>query len=491
MPQDPLYLGIDLGTGGVRALVVRAAGEVIASSSVPFPKSTRTLPPGHHEQDANEWWTTTQQAIAGAMAILREKRIAPDAISALAIDGTSGTIVGVTADGNPTGPALMYSDSRATLEARELAELAAKDGPSPAGQIAASYAIAKIRWLEKQEPGQFQRSRWFLHQADFIAAKLTGQFGVTDYSNALKTGYNLIADRWPAWLDNYPAIRKRLPQVLPPGATLGTLSTSTLAPSPPLLRVIAGATDGTAAFLASGARSPGDDNTTLGTTLVFKRIASHPVIDPRGLIYCHKLPGGLWLPGAASNTGCEWMTSRFSIFLNFSLADLEAASLLPCPRIAYPLVRQGERFPFLSLEATGFIDDALVNALPDNPYFDYAAHLQGVAMIERLCYDTLNAATQVQAGDVFATGGGSHSDIWMQLRADVTGRVYHRPACPQSAFGAAVLAASADHGGLWKAIAAMVRIERRFDPDPAKKAAYDAIFARFTAAMRERGWLQS
>ena len=479
----PLYLGIDLGTGGVRALVVDGTGSVVAGHSVPFPKSDRVLPAGHHEQDAADWWRATQQAVAGIVAALTKQGFSSDQIAALAVDGTSGTVVGVSANGEPVGPGLMYNDGRATVEAKELAALSTSAGPSPAGQIAASYAIAKIRWLQQHTPREFAGTRWFAHQADYIASRLSGRWGISDYSNALKTGYDLLADRWPDWLgsSSLMPIRERLPEVVAPGTVIGTVSVAVAAELglSAETKVAAGATDGTAGFLASGANQIGDDNTTLGTTLVFKRIAAAPTLDPRGLIYCHKLPGGLWLPGAAGNTGCEWMGQKYP-GADFQQLDRDAASCLPCEALAYPLARTGERFPFLSATAVGFCE--VTNSQAE----EFAAHLQGVALVERLCYETLATATGVPGGDVFATGGGSRSDIWMQLRADVTGRVYHRPACPESAFGAAVLAATPDHNGLWPAIRGLVRVERHFEPDPTRKANYDAIYSRFLTTLKDR-----
>ncbi|MEX2212476.1 MAG: FGGY-family carbohydrate kinase [Phycisphaeraceae bacterium] len=572
--NSPLFLGIDLGTGGVRVLAVRADGEVLASHSVPFEMTTSNLPAGWHEQDARAWWDITKQAIIGVVLQLQSRGLPLDAIKALAVDGTSGTVVGIDETGEPVRPAMMYNDSRATEEAEQLAALAAQEPASPGGTIAASYAIAKVRWLATHEAAAFHKVKCFVHQADFIVGRLTGEIAVTDYSNALKMGFDLVSGTWPAWLGGLPGICERLPRVVAPGSYIASLREEAARELglPAKVQVIAGATDGTAGFLASGAKAIGDDNTTLGTTLVFKRLSDKPVIDPRGLIYCHKLPGGksggcggvrdatardangakdaagtqagasadlspshpedLWLPGAASNTGCQWMSAFKD---DVKSLDARAAAHLPCNILAYPLARIGERFPFLAPQATGFIDP------PTNDRdTDYAAKLQGVALLERLCYESLDAAcltplplregpgegrannTQpstaspdaqaessqvnsapfarpspnpslrgrgIKLNPVYATGGGSHSDVWMQLRADATARVYHRPAAPESAFGAAILAAAGSHfSDLWTAIASMVRIERTFQPDTQRRAKYDELFARFKALLRERGW---
>ena len=153
----------------------------------------------------------------------------------------------------------------------------------------------------------------------------------------------------------------------------------------------------------------------------------------------------------------------------------------------YPLARTGERFPFRDPEATGF-------GLPASaPAADrFAANLQGTALVERLAYAVLDEVAASGGGstrgDVFATGGGSRSDVWLQCRADVTGRAYHRPACPESAFGSAVLAAAGTEvGDVWQAVATMVRQVAHFEPRADHRAAYDAAYGQLLTRLREHG----
>jgi sugar (pentulose or hexulose) kinase len=277
-----------------------------------------------------------------------------------------------------------------------------------------------------------------------------------------------------------------LPSVVAPGVAIGEVSrqAAELTGLPEGLPVVAGASDGTAAFLASGARWPGDYNTTLGTTLVFKGISSQICRHPDGLIYCHKLPGGWWLPGAAGNTGAEWIASMFSEADVHEL-DRSAADRMPTECLAYPLVRTGERFPFLAPNAQGFFSSDSLSRTDR-----YAACLQGVGLLERLAYSILDTTIVASGGEVFSTGGGSRSDIWMQCRANATGRVIHRPVCGESAFGSAVLAAAGSrYNSIREAIERMVRIERSFEPDQRQVSRYDQLFDRFCDALRMRGYL--
>lgn len=480
-----IFLGIDVGTGGVRAIAVGGSGEVIASVSVAFDPAVLAPQQGRHEQPAEAWWTVACQATTQVTARLKAAG-ATGQLVALAIDGTSGTVVPVDGKGNPLRPAIMYNDPRAVVQGQRL-NAAAGDFCRRLGyQFNASFALAKIAWLQETEPELFDRAVHLVHQADYLVGRLTGVWDVSDYSNALKTGYDLIDERWPVWLDALPDVAARLPRVVAPGTPIGKVSRQAAAETglPEGLTVVAGATDGTTACLASGVRRPGDYNTTLGTTLVFKGLSDRLCRHPQGLIYCHKLPGGLWLPGAASNTGAEWI-NRWWPEGYPAEADLAVAGRLPNPVVAYPLVRRGERFPFLCEQAEGF-------CVPEaaEPLDRHAAFLQGAAFVERMGYEVLDAVAGVAGGEVFSTGGGSRNDLWMQCRADATGRVMHRPACPESAFGAAVLAAGGTiHRGPAEAIARMVRIERTFTPRAAHADAYGRLYLRFRDELSARGYL--
>jgi len=479
-------IGIDVGTGGVRALAASDQGDVAAAVSVPFDAATLAPQRDRHEQKPEAWWAALCGATTQLAAKLDAARIAPGQLAGLAVDGTSGTIAALDAEGNPLRPAMMYNDPRATLEADELNRAAGDFCRKLGYQFNASYALAKIAWLKRNEPETFGRTAQFGHQADYAVGRLTGNAKVSDYSNALKTGYDLVEQCWPAWIDEVLGLGGRLPQVFAPGTRVGAVSADAAHQTglPEGLPVVAGATDGTAAFLASGARRPGDYNTTLGTTLVFKGISRGICRHPDGLVYCHKLPGGLWLPGAASNTGTEWITQRYPEGYPHAL-DAEAARRLPCEVLAYPLARQGERFPFLDAHAVGFC----VPPTEDAATY-HAACLQGTAFVERLAYEVLDAVASTHGGDIFITGGGGRNDLWLQCRADVTGRTVHRPGWPESAFGSAILAASGTiYHGWDRAVQAMVKLETTFLPRPERRAGYDRLYRAFCGELKGRGYL--
>ncbi|MBN2476457.1 MAG: FGGY-family carbohydrate kinase [Pirellulales bacterium] len=481
-----LFLGIDVGTGGVRALAATPSGEVAAAAAIAFDPSVVAPRQDRHEQPPEAWWRAVCRATSTVIEDLAAAAISPGQLAAVAVDGTSGTLVVLDDAGRPLRPAIMYNDPRSAVEAVQLNTAAADFCDKLGYRFESSFALAKIAWLRGHEPEVFDRAARFVHQADCIQGRLTGQPPVADYSNALKTGYDLIDECWPAWIDRLLPVTDRLPKVVAPGTTIGSVSQVAAEQTglPAGLAVVSGASDGTAACLASGVREPGDYNTTLGTTLVYKGISRSVCRHPQGLVYCHKLPGGHWLPGAAGNVGCEWITRLFA-HAEPSAMDTAAETRLPSDCLAYPLVRTGERFPFLSETAEGF-------AVPpaQEPADRYAACLQGVALVERLGYQTLDRVAGTSGGQVFSTGGGSRSDVWMQCRADATGRMMHRPRCGQSAFGSAVLAAAATYYDGWsEAVGHMVRIQRTFTPDVRRTEPYDGLFERFCDELKQRGYL--
>ena len=142
-----------------------------------------------------------------------------------------------------------------------------------------------------------------LHQADWISGKLSGRFDRSDWNNALKTGYDPVAARWPDWIERTGADLAKLPVVLEPGAAIGQVSAEAAGLGIPESAIVhAGTTDGCASFLATGASEAGDGVTALGSTLVVKLLCDHPIFAPEFGIYSHRI-GSTWLAGGASNTG--------------------------------------------------------------------------------------------------------------------------------------------------------------------------------------------
>jgi D-ribulokinase len=481
--MEKIVLGIDLGTQGARVLAVRADGSVAAAASEPLRHPPASLPPGWFEQDAHEWWRAVQTCLRQVTAALPPGT----GIAGVSVDSTSGTILPVDARGEPLCLALMYSDRRSEDQV-EQARAAGAGLQHKLGYVfGSSYGLPKIMWLKENRPALFEQARWFLHAADYINARLTGEAGVTDSSNALKTGFDLVDLRWPAFIEQDLGIPlARLPRVVLPGEAIGVICAQAAQDTglPAGTPVFAGATDGTAAQFASGAARPGDWNSTLGTTLVLKGIASQLRPDPLGRVYFHRHPEGWWMPGGASDTGTDWIAQDFP-GAQIPELDQQSEPLVPTRLVRYPLAKQGERFPFLHGGAQGF-----TLGKPASPLEAYAAGIEGLGLLERLAYDMLQQIGLETGERVYITGGGTRSLLWSRIRASVLGKTLYQPAVTETAFGAAVLAAAGCwHGSASRAAQALVKITRVIEPEPAWVELYHQRYAQFTGELRRRGYI--
>ncbi|MGN9759084.1 FGGY-family carbohydrate kinase [Streptomyces sp. SD31] len=460
------WLGIDLGTQSVRVLLVTGDGTVLGSGSAPLAGRRVGV---RHEQDPGEWWEGL--CAASRAALLGHSRVR---VGALAVCGTSGTVLLTDGAGRPMSPALMYDDRRAAEEAARAraAGLAVQD----------TWALPKALWLtETYGPGRIT------HQPDLIVSLLTGELPPADSSHALKTGYDLERDAWPTALPRLGLPDRAFPDVVRPGSTLGEVSPTAAETTgiPAGTPVIAGMTDGCAAQIASAALRPGSWNSVLGTTLVLKGAATNPVRDPTGVVYNHRAPDGSWLPGGASSVGAGVLTAAFP-GADPAAMDALAAAYEPSGAITYPLVSPGERFPFLAPEAS-----ALVLGEPESDADLWASLLQGVAFTERLCLDYLHHLGAPLDGPLTFTGGAARSPYWNQLRADILGRPARVPRQTEPALGMAALAAYGTGAAprLSDTAEAMVRIGTTVEPRPDRTTRYAEPYARLLDALTARGWL--
>jgi sugar (pentulose or hexulose) kinase len=475
--SDGICLGVDLGTQSVRALAVAPSGEVLARAAFPL---TSRRDGARHEQDPEEWWTALTQACRAAMAA-----VGPARVEALAMCGTSGTIALVDAAGDPLSPGLMYDDSRAGEEAKRVGSAGSAVWEALGYRIQPSWALPKLLWLLRERPDAARGAR-LAHQVDFVTRRLVGHEVPADSSHALKTGYDLLRDAWPHDVMEALGVPEgMLPGVVRSGTQLGLVGRSGAQATgiPAGTPVIAGMTDGCAAQLAAGALEVGNWNSVLGTTLVLKGVASEPIRDPHGAVYAHRSPDGRWLPGGASSVGAGVLSQRFPD-RDLPALDRLAADREPAGVLVYPLVSRGERFPFAVPEAEGF-----VLGEPADEADDFAGLLQGVAYVERLCFDYLDHLGAPIDGELSLTGGTTRSRYWCQLRAEVLGREVRLVEHPEPAFGMALLAASGDRG-LAETAAEMVNVSEVIEPRPDRVDRFREPYVRLVDELERRGWLE-
>ena len=383
MESTPLVLGIDLGTSGVRIAVLEQGGRLRHEASTPY---------RHGLTNPNDWCDACQELIQDIPTPLNQRLVA------VAVDGTSGTLLACDQQGVPLSRALAYFESFPEQSER-IARLA------PAGGPAASSSGSLARALHLID--QHGESLLLRHQADWINGWLLNDWHWGEEGNNLRLGWDLETEHWlPSFsMESWSAA---LPQVQPSGTALGRIAkqqAETLG-VPGDLQVVAGTTDSNAAVLAA---DPGHDDgiTVLGTTLVIKRFTTQPI---HGVGITRHRVGGRWLCGGASNTG-GGILRRF-----FNDDQLEELSRQIDPEsdsglTFMPLPQPGERFP---------VDDPLLQPiLEPRPVSDSLylhGLLEGIADIEAQGWKRLNELGAPTPQRVISIGGGARNPQWRRLR---------------------------------------------------------------------------
>ena len=394
-----LSLGIDLGTSGVRSAVVDGDGTVLSMARGTYGAQTGS------RLNAETWWDGARECLTAQIADLRTKGIAPDAITCIGVDGTSGSMVLTDATSAPVTHALMYNDGGFDAEAAQIGLHA------PVGHITrgANSALARLLHLKSMAPD----ATHLLHQADFIAARLIGQAGQSDENNALKTGFDPETGNWPDWFDDL-GISSLLPQVHPAGSPVAQID-AVIAAKFGLSRntvIHVGTTDSIAAFLAAAPLKTGAAVTSLGTTLAIKMMCDTRIEDASIGLYSHKLGGG-WLVGGASNTGGGVLRQHFT---DAQVAELSQRidPTIPSELNYYPLTKPGERFPINDPDLQPRLEPR-----PDDPAAFLAGLLEGIARIEKDCFDAMIARGAPRPEPLLTAGGGAKNETWTRIRSRV------------------------------------------------------------------------
>lgn len=471
------FIGIDIGTQGARVVLLDEKGRQLAAKEEVFPLSSAS----REEQSPEVWWDCCLRLIPALTEEVR-RQISLESVKAVTVTSTSGTIIPLGHDHQPLRPAIMYSDARSAKEAVSCRQEALRANQQGYTAFNASSGLPKMRWFLNEYPDLEMKLYKFIHAADFITGRLCGEYGITDYTNAMKSGYDLHAYCWPAYITDRIGIRKEwLPEVKPSGRPAGMLEVKWADRwgLPQGVVITTGVTDGCASQIASGSVSPGRWNTTIGTTLVIKGVTIGELSDPAGAIYNHRHPEGYWMPGGASNTGADWVNKLFQ-GEDLRTLSAQAAQHLPAPSLAWPLIQTGERFPFVASEAKGFWPEG-------DGVEKFAACMEGVAFIERYAYERIQTLSGEKIDRVYSAGGGSNNDTWLLIRSSVLNRPLQKMQNVSGAAGAAILAASASfYPSLREAAENMVSPSLIIQPDRELTAAYEQKYRIFTEELKKR-----
>lgn len=448
----PVLLGLDLGTSGVKAMLLPASGGEPLSHTVDLTLDTPR--PGWSEQHPETWWTA---AVTAIRAVLERSGVAPGEIVALA---TSGQMHGATLlDGTGTvlRPAILWNDARTGAQCDAITErvglaqlLAWVANPALAG-----FTLPKLLWVREHEPEVFDRIATVLLPKDYLTYRLTGEL-VTEASDASGTLlFDVARRRWSADLAGALDIALSiLPPVHESSAVVGRI-TAAAAGATGLREgtpVVAGGADNACAAVGMGVTRPGQVLASVGTSGTLVAPTASPDVDPQGRLhtFCHAVPNTWYAMGVVLSAGgsLRWFRD--------TLGDTERAAAQRAGRDPYDLIveeaaavppgSEGLIFlPYLSGERTPHGDPNARGAFVGLSLRHTRAHLAR-SVIEGVTFALADAAglmrdLGIDLDTIRMTGGGAHSALWRQLLADVLGcAVVTATADAGPALGAAILA---------------------------------------------------
>ena len=484
------FLGLDVGTGGSRAVLVSDEGRVVASATgehVPF-ASPQT---GWAEQDPCDWWRASVEAIR---AVVGRVPSGADVIQAVGLSGQMHGAVLVDAAAEVLRPSIIWCDQRSADECRQITERigAARLIELTSNPALTGFTLPKLLWVRRHEPDVWARVRGVLLPKDYVRLCLTGD-RASDVADASGTLLFDVAHRcWSRpMLDEMGIDAAWLPRVFEGPAITGVVSAS--AASATGLRegtpVVAGGGDQAAGAVGMGAVRPGIVSVTIGTSGVVFAATDVPALDRSGRVhtFCHAVPDRWHVMGVTQAAGLSLRWLRDTFPAGFGAADpydvltREAAAVPPgSDGVLWAPYLMGERTPHLDPDARA----ALVGLSASHTRGHVVrAILEGVAFSLRDSFEILRAMG-VPIERVVLGGGGARSALWRQIHADVFGvPVSILRAEEGAAFGAALLAAVG--GGRWPSVdaacEAAVAIASEVRPDAHAVDVMDQHYRRFEA----------
>ena len=491
-------LGVDVGTGGTRALIMGRDGRVFASATAehePFASPH----PGWAEQRPEDWWRAAGIAIQKALA---KGQLRSEQISCIGFSGQMHGAVMLDASGDVVRPALIWCDVRTEKQCHELTERIGAEQliRLTCNPALANFTVTKLLWTRENEPENWKRVRSVLLPKDYVRFRLTGE-KATDVADASGTLLLNVARRqWSAEVLQAAEIDRSLLSALYESMEIcgkvsakGAEATGLSVGTP----VVAGAGDQAAGAIGMGIVAPGAVSATIGTSGVVFAATDRPAMDAKGRLhtFCHAVPERWHVMGVTQAAGLSlrWFRDQFACTPAVDGRDpyeqltAEAATVPPgADGLLWAPYLMGERTPHLDPAARGVL--AGLTASHSRAHV-IRAILEGVAFSLK---DTFNifGEMKVPVKNIRLGGGGARSPLWRQIQADVYGQEVEIVEAEEgAAFGAAILAGVGS--GMWPSVDAacdsVVRVVERVSPIPANVAVMHAAgnaYRRIYPAMK-------
>ena len=488
MSQTSAFLGVDIGTSGVKAVLVGERGDVLASATTPL--TLQTPKPAWAEQDPDAWWAASRESIRHVAS-----RAAGVQVAAIGLSGQMHSSVFLDREGRVIRPALLWCDARTTAECRQISARVgdAQLGAWTANPALEGFTLPKVLWLRDNEPQAFARLARVLLAKDYVRYRLTGEMA-TEPSDASGTlMYDVRRDEWSRPL--LAALDLPVDLLPPLGGSAEVLGRVTAAVASDLgitegTPVVGGGADNACGAIGVGVVAPGDAVASWGTSGTVLAPAGAPLVDPgmRAHTFRHAAPNTWYVMGVVLSAGGAFAWFRDQLARDLAgtadadrMLDSEASSVpVGAEGLSFLPYLQGERTPHRDAEARGaFVGLTLAHTRAHMA----RAVLEGIAFAMRDSLAIL-AELELPFSPLLLTGGGSRSPFLRKLQADVYGVPVMLPTREEGpAYGAALLAAVGagafpDIVSACRATVARGAVEQ---PDAAAHAAYESPYRRFGA----------
>lgn len=437
------WLGIDVGTGGSRALLVDEKGAVRHGFTAAHEEMTMAQPLWA-EQHPDDWWRASQEAIRGVLAAANATG---DDIRGVGFSGQMHGVTMLDASGDVVRPALIWCDQRSQQQVDWVnATVGRENGLKwTANPVLTGFTLPKFLWVRDHDPASYERVRHLMLPKDYVRYRLCGEMGA-DVSDASGTAlFDVVNRRWSREMASAVGVDASiLPPVYESSQVCGAITAEAAALTG--LRegtpVVAGAGDQAASAVGNGIVEPGIVSCTLGTSGVVFAHMDQVAYDPAGRVhtFCHAVPGKWHVMGVTQGAGLslQWFRNQLAPDANYDALMEEAAGAPAGSRGLYWLpYLMGERTPHLdALARGGWIGLTAAHRRADL----IRAVIEGVSYSQKDCLDIIEELG-IAVSLVRASGGGAKSGLWRQVLADVFRKPLATLASQEgSAHGAALLA---------------------------------------------------